>query len=326
MEYRQLGRTGLTVSALGFGCGAVGGILVRGSHHEMREVVAAAIASGVTYFDTAPGYGDGESERNLGRVLAELRADVLVGTKVRVVADAPGAIAQAVTQSVDESLRRLRRDQLDLIQLHNALGPQRRPERQWLTVDDAAEAVRTFEDLHRLGKVRYWGINGLGERAAIHQALELGAHTVQACYNLINPTASVPAPPGFPFQDYGQLIAQAAARGIGVLAIRVLAGGALSGSAERHPHAAQAVEPIASGQSFADDVAWARRFDVLVEDGYAGSLAEAAIRFALSTPAVSAALIGISSMEQFTQAAAAANQGPLPGEALERLGLVWQAA
>src|ERR671937_845958 len=84
MESRAFGRTGLSVSALGFGCGAVGGLMVRGDHAEQREAVATALDAGVTYFDTAPSYGDGASETNLGRVLAELGAHgrVVVGTKV----------------------------------------------------------------------------------------------------------------------------------------------------------------------------------------------------------------------------------------------------
>ena len=84
MEYRQLGRTGLRVSALGFGCGAVGGLLVRGDTAEMVRTVARAVELGVNYYDTAAIYGNGTSETNLGRVLAELRPEVLVGTKVMV--------------------------------------------------------------------------------------------------------------------------------------------------------------------------------------------------------------------------------------------------
>jgi aryl-alcohol dehydrogenase-like predicted oxidoreductase len=81
MEYRQFGRTGLEVSALGFGCGAVGGLLIKGDHKEMVRVVARAVELGITYFDTARSYGDGMSETNLGLVLEELKAPVLVGTK-----------------------------------------------------------------------------------------------------------------------------------------------------------------------------------------------------------------------------------------------------
>ena len=73
MNYRMLGDTGLEVSALGFGCGAVGGLLVRGEYGEMVRTVARAIEEGVTYFDTAALYGNGVSEQNLGRVLRELR-------------------------------------------------------------------------------------------------------------------------------------------------------------------------------------------------------------------------------------------------------------
>jgi len=83
MEYRMLGRTGLEVSALGFGCGAVGGLLVKGDRKDMLRVVARAVELGITYFDTAPGYGDGISETSLGLVLEELKPPVLVGTKVQ---------------------------------------------------------------------------------------------------------------------------------------------------------------------------------------------------------------------------------------------------
>jgi L-galactose dehydrogenase/L-glyceraldehyde 3-phosphate reductase len=70
MEYRVLGQTGLTVSALGFGCGSVGGLLVRGERKEIAETVARAVELGVTYFDTAPPYGNGRSEINLAMLMA----------------------------------------------------------------------------------------------------------------------------------------------------------------------------------------------------------------------------------------------------------------
>src|SRR5262245_18237851 len=109
MEYRQLGRTGLEVSALGFGCGAVGGLLIKGDRKDMVRVVARAVELGVTYFDTARGYGDGASEVNLGWVLEELKATVLVGTKVQLAAEDMEDIEQAVVASVQGSLKRLRR-------------------------------------------------------------------------------------------------------------------------------------------------------------------------------------------------------------------------
>jgi aryl-alcohol dehydrogenase-like predicted oxidoreductase len=81
---RVFGRTGIRLSVLGFGCGAVGGLMVRGDPLDQERTVASAIAAGVNYFDTAVLYGNGESERNLGRVLGNLKAtNVVVGTKVR---------------------------------------------------------------------------------------------------------------------------------------------------------------------------------------------------------------------------------------------------
>src|SRR5882724_5719444 len=106
MERRTLGRTGLDVSLLGFGCGAVGGLIVRGNPTDQERAVARAIELGINYFDTAAMYGNGESERNLGRVLKNLKPDIYIGTKVRIPAGDPGRIGAAVTASLDASLGR----------------------------------------------------------------------------------------------------------------------------------------------------------------------------------------------------------------------------
>jgi aryl-alcohol dehydrogenase-like predicted oxidoreductase len=138
-------------------------------------------------------------------------------------------------------------------------------------------------------------------------------------YNLLNPSGGRQVAPGFPYQDYDRLIDRAAANRMGVIAIRVLAGGALSGSTDRHPIGMRGVAPIATGRDYAEDVARAREFDFLVSDGTVRSLVEAAIRFAIGKPEVSTAMVGTSTLEQLEQAIAAAERGPLSAEALARL-------
>ena len=82
MEMRIFGRTGLKLSVLGFGCGAVGGLMVRGDPRDQERAVARAIAAGVNYFDTAVQYGNGESEKNLGRILHQLKSPDAVRASV----------------------------------------------------------------------------------------------------------------------------------------------------------------------------------------------------------------------------------------------------
>lgn len=324
MKYRELGETGIRVSELGFGCGAVGGLLVRGDEDEMLRVVARAIELGITYFDTAQAYGDGTSEANLGHVLEELDADVVVGTKVALTAEQMTHIDEAVPAAVETSLRRLRRERIDLMQLHNRVVAERQPERGWVSVEDVAAAVDAFRALQAEGRIRAWGINGLGETGSLHRAIATTEpHTIQTCYNLLNPTAGRETPEGFPFQDYGQLIDRAVERGIGPIAIRVLAGGALAGTSARHPVGADSVSPIATSDHYEEDVRLAQRFRFLVEDGYADSLVEAAMRFAIGKEELSTALVGISSMDQLEQAVEYVERGPLPQAALARLTEVW---
>src|SRR5437762_13346695 len=113
MQLRVFGRTGMQLSVLGFGCGAVGGLMVRGDPLDTERTIARAIAAGVNYFDTAVQYGNGESEKNLGSVLQKLKpAAVHVGTKVRLPRSEFGRIADAVVTSLEGSLARLRLDRV----------------------------------------------------------------------------------------------------------------------------------------------------------------------------------------------------------------------
>jgi aryl-alcohol dehydrogenase-like predicted oxidoreductase len=322
MRHNILGRTGLHVSQLGFGCGSIGGLLVRGDYPTMREVVGRAVELGINYFDTAPQYGSGQSEVNLGAVIRELRANVLVGTKVRLTGEDMSRIGAAIPRSVEGSLRRLGREAVDLIHLHNHIGFQRQPEQDpdRIGLHDLDAVKQAFETLHQQGKVRCWGITGLGESDAVHEAVETGGfQTIQIPYNLLNPSAGTIVPRSFPFQDYGQLIDDATQQEMGVIAIRILAGGALSGSAERHPVASKSVNPIASEPAYRDDVARARRFTFLVEDGVVSNPVEAAVRFVISQSCVSTALLGFSSRDQLEQAVQYVQRGPLPAEALENI-------
>jgi aryl-alcohol dehydrogenase-like predicted oxidoreductase len=320
MEYRTLGKAGFEVSVLGFGCGNVGGLLVRGERKEMIDTVARAIELGITYFDTAPRYGDGMSEINLGIALKEIGADVRVGTKVNLNVSDLGYIEQTITESVNASLKRLGMERVDLIQLHSHIGLERRKEGRWVGLEELRLVTETFQSLKTQGKVGSCGITGLGDTEALHQAVEVkDLDTVQICYNLLNPSAGITTPEGFPFQDYQQLIDRASASHMGILAIRILAAGALSGSSDRHPIANQSVAPISSSHDFHQDVELAKDYRFLVDEGCTGSMAEAAVRFVVSKPEISMALIGISSMEQLEQAVAYANKGGLPAEAMDRL-------
>jgi aryl-alcohol dehydrogenase-like predicted oxidoreductase len=142
---------------------------------------------------------------------------------------------------------------------------------------------------------------------------------------MLNPSAAEALPQNYPAQDYGRLFDHTQAAGVGVVGIRVLAGGALSGSAERHPIASPPPEPIGSAMSYEADIDRARRLATLVKEGFAESLTEAATRFSLSHPAMGTILVGIATPQQFDDALAAVRKGSLPKAALERLSVLRQA-
>jgi aryl-alcohol dehydrogenase-like predicted oxidoreductase len=326
MQLRKFGRTPMQLSVLGFGCGAVGGLMVRGDPADQERTVARALAAGVNYFDTAVQYGEGESEKNLGRILQRLKpANVAVGTKVRIPPDAFGRIADTVSASLEGSLARLQLERADIFHLHNPITDKGNGTALSVT-QVLEEVVPAFERLRAQGKVRFLGITAIGDTAALRQVIDSGAfESAQVVYNMLNPSAAEAVASNYPGQDYGRLFDHTMRAGVGVVGIRVLAGGALSGSAERHPIASPPPEPIGSAMSYDADIVRARRLMPLVTDNFAGSLTEAAIRFAMTHPAMGTILVGIATPQQFDDALAAVEKGPLPKQALDRLSMLQKA-
>ena len=320
MERRRFGRTGLQLGVLGFGAGAVGGLMTKGRPADQERAMARAVELGINYIDTAALYGNGESEKTLGRVLTALKPNIVLGTKFRLKAADRSRVAAAIEQSVNESLGRLQRDSVDLLQLHNPLVAEDGDDK--LAVDIALnEVVPAMQRLKKAGKTRFIGFSGVGETAALVKAIESDAFdTMQVVYNALNPSAGAPMPKGVPGKDYGRLLERTRAHDMGTIVIRALAGGALSGTAARHPLAMQDVAPIGSAANFAGDVARAQQLQPVVTETGSASLTELAERFVISNAAVTTMLVGYSNLEHLEAAAAAVEKGVLSAEMQRRIG------
>jgi aryl-alcohol dehydrogenase-like predicted oxidoreductase len=172
------------------------------------------------------------------------------------------------------------------------------------------------------GKVGYFGFTGLGDPAALHEVVDSGAfHSFQAYYNLLNPSAGHPVAPGFSALDYGLLIDRAAARGMGVAVIRVLAAGALTSN----PGAGggSTPEPLSKGSEYSLDVQRAEKLKAaLALDGK--GLTQAAIRFGLMNPKVSTVLVGFSNTAHIDEAVACSGAPPLSDEEMAKIEKLWQ--
>lgn len=320
IEKRKLGRTGLDVSVLTFGCGAVGGLMVKADTAEQERAAALALDHGVNFFDTAPGYGDGVSETNLGVLLRKLKPKAIIGTKVRIPSADRGRIAARINAAIDESLTRMGRDHVDLFQLHNVLAPDGSGES--LSADlILGEVIPAFERLREAGKIRFKGFTALGNMDEIDRVIAAGVFdTAQICLNALNPSPVAAVPADYPGQDYRRLMVRAHEAGVGTICIRALAGGALSGETARHPRGWAVVPPIGSGADYGRDVERARRFRPLIAEGHAGDLVELATRYVISQPSLSTTQVGVATYEQVAGAIAAIEKGPLSAAALARIG------
>jgi aryl-alcohol dehydrogenase-like predicted oxidoreductase len=316
VQTRPLGNTGLHISAIVFGAGAVGGAVFRGEREQRLETVRRALDAGINWIDTAPGYGDGQSEENLGWILPELGATPHVSTKVRLRPEDLGDIGGAVERSLSASLARLRLPRVDLVQLHNPVGLTRDDSRGRFALDDVlghggvADALDALRDA---GLARFCGFTALGDVQALHALVESGRfQTAQVYHNILNPSATRRIPAAFSAENYRGIAQSCSQRGMGVLNIRVLAAGALGGQSPRGGFA------MSPGSDPERDVRRAQLVaDALREEP--GSLAQKAIRYALARSEISGVLVGFSTPEQVDEAVAATEMGALSEASLARL-------
>jgi aryl-alcohol dehydrogenase-like predicted oxidoreductase len=313
VEYRLLGRTGIRASAIAFGAGPVSGWMAELSPEEQCAVIRRALDLGITWFDTAAGYGMGRSESSLGRAFGRLGlpGGVHVATKVRYPEDRLGDIRAYTRESLRASLQRLGLPRVTLLQLHNSLTARRGDEPTSLTPEDVLRdggVLEAFRELQREGLADYLGLTGIGQPEAMREVVRSGAFdTLQVPFNLLNPSAGCPRPPRPGDADYGNIIADCAAQQMGVLAIRVFAGGALLGSP---PSAHTQKTPFFPLALYEQDRRRAATLAALLPPGQ--TLRAAAIRFVLDHPCVTAAIIGVRSEEEVDQAVAALTAPPPP--------------
>lgn len=327
MKYRTLGRTGLRVSEIGFGTGGVSRLMVDDDRGEQRSAVQRAVEFGISFFDTAAGYGQGKSETNLGIALQDVNAEIVLATKIRLQPSELDNPKEATIASCMRSLERLGRNSVDLIQIHNYIAPNR----DWpiglvLSSEDVlgpGGVLDGFKELRERGLVRFFGFTGIGDPEALLDLVNSGEFdTVQSYFNLLNPSAGYPVPNTFSALNYQCLIDRAAEQGMGVLGVRSLALGALTeepgllGFLENPP-------PLLSpGSEFEEDIKRAEKLGWLV-DGDIRTLTQAAIRFALMKAAISTVVVGFSTTEQLNQIVACSGTPGLSESAMDRLRAIW---
>jgi aryl-alcohol dehydrogenase-like predicted oxidoreductase len=339
VNYREVGGIGIRVSEVGFGCGGNAGLMVRGTFEQQREAIARALELGVNYFDLAPDYGNGAAEESLGRVLRELGVRPYITTKVEVRAHNLDDIAGHVTRSLDESLKRLRIDYVDFLQIHN--GPvMDRPElsgrtysRLW--IEDYLRPGGALDGLRRAqrdGKARFIGFITRGNDApAAQRLIDTGAFSlINVSVSLLNPSAAI-KPDGLRIdQDYGGILSYAAAHGVGAAIYSPLVGGVLTDSAV----AGGPGHPLARGprspEAWTIPLRQAKALSFLSrgldpESREQHDLAEAAIRFILSLGGVTTVLGGFSEKKQVEEITACSGKGPLSVQNMTRIEMVWRA-
>jgi aryl-alcohol dehydrogenase-like predicted oxidoreductase len=286
MEYRQFGRTDLRVSAIGFGCWEIGGTYGRIDETQFQQAVQRAIDSGINCFDTAEAYGMGVSEQALARALGTHRRDVIVVTKFGGGYDeAPtrrDSSRQRVMASIEKSLRNLQTDHVDVYLVH------------WPDINTPfEETMRALDDIVRQGKARYIGVSNfrLEQLEACMQLRRIDV--VQYAWNM------------FDRRMQSEIFPYCAAKELGVMAYGSLAYGMLTGSFHADMQFDESDWRSRSGnlgslnlfrtlfgpEHFPRNLKAVEELKTLAK-GYRKTLPQFALRWTLSNPVVSTALVG----------------------------------
>lgn len=287
MQYRQLGRSGLRVSVIGLGCNNFGG---RIGLDATRAVVHKAIDLGVTLFDTADIYGErGGSETLLGEVLDVRRKDIVLATKFGMEMDDAGAKVGGsrrwIMTAVEDSLRRLKTDWIDLYQYH-----------RWDPNTPVEETLRALDDLVRQGKVRYVGCSNMPSWmvATANWTAKQIAATPFICaqdeYSLVVRDAEKELIPTL--QHYG----------MGLLPYFPLASGLLTGKYRRNapmPEGARLTKTQRLADRYLTEANWAKSEKLIDHAGAQGrSMVELAFSWLASRPTVASVIAGATRPEQ----------------------------
>jgi aryl-alcohol dehydrogenase-like predicted oxidoreductase len=308
MEYRTLGRTGWDVSAVSFGTWAIGGTWGTVRDSESMAALHRAVELGVNFFDTADVYGDGRSERLLARLRRECKREIFIATKAgrRLDPHVPeGYNRENLASFVDRSLRNLDAEALDLLQLHCP------PTDVYYT----PEVFEVLDDLVKAGKVRHYGVSVEKVEEALKAIDYPGVQTVQIIYNM------------FRQRPAERLFEAASERRVGIIARVPLASGLLTGKftpyaqfeADDHRSFNRFGEAFDRGETFAgvDFETGLRAVEALRAVCPPGlTLAQFALRWILSSEAVSCAIPGGKRAEQVEDNAAAADLPALTNETL----------
>jgi aryl-alcohol dehydrogenase-like predicted oxidoreductase len=309
MQRRELGPLG-PVSALALGGGGIGRVYGDVDRDEAIATVRAAVDAGITLFDLAPTYGRDEAapeaETLIGKAFRGGWPDgVAATTKVEILDGQPDAMRRRMRESLHASLTRLGVEQIALYVVHNDLRPDGGPDGPpTLSMSMFREVVRPeFERLVADGLIRGWGLTGVGHPAALLEAFTEDPRpaAVQCVVNANDSVGNLWVWGDAATPANAELRLAAAQRGIGVMAIRAVAAGALTGSLDR-----QEDDDDPAGREFAA----AARFRSLA--GQLGtSPAVLAYRYALSVGAVSTVVLGVKTRDELADALEAERAGAL---------------
>lgn len=330
MQYRKLGSTGIDVSTLAFGAGPVSGLMTGNASDRQLAVVAKAVELGVNWFDTAATYGNGTSEQHLGEALTQIKSDhsLHVATKVRVNLTTETDLRPLVVNSVKDSLTRLKRDRVNLLQVHNSITWNRNDQPTSITPEDVLGPKGILEGMQEVraaGLVDHFGLTGIGDADALRTVMRSRKFaTIQAPFHLLNPTALRTASSFLCDPDYGGFLQTAHELDMGIFAIRVFAAGALLGA---QPSAHTLKTPFFPLDLYRRDEARAAKLmdklnssEWLLESQIpAERLGEVALRYVLSQPEITSAIVGFGDVSHVVSAVGKSDKPPLASTMVARL-------